>query len=271
MNDTEKQVSSEKPLETILAPNFLQQIRQLSVPMWARAIALALAAMVLVVGILLVALGSLPTCYPDCPENLLDAGVKIVSVAFIPVLVLVYLVFAETGVRALKNKTKNLLEEIIPQLLQARDRSSDEGRTDGTQRFDASLELVGEIDGPTAKYRLNIRNEDDWASIFLEVDLNVYKANVVVFFPQEIFDQEGSVERVRQRIPNTIEGALHEGYSLDAHAITRHGLIGVCLRRHLAKDFLWDPAAKLYFAQDLRCFLKSLAAEWAVSIKHARN
>lgn len=252
MSDSEKSVDLVKSLP----PNLIQQVRQLSVPLWVRLMALLTATSVFLIGAVLVWLGSLASCAPACDPRLLDAGIKVLSLAFLPLLVLLYLVFSETGVRALTRKTRELLEKTIPLALTAQ---SGEGPVSGENDIRSSeVQFLGPDAGPTAYYRVILNKKGGRAALLLKIDLNVRKSNVVFHFPSARFDAGAAVHR---KLKASLSGAAHEGYDIDQEVAVSGDHVLLCARKRLTDDFLWDPAAKLYFAQDLRFFVYSVAGE----------
>jgi len=202
MSDSEKTgQSSLAPLPLQSPPrDWVAQIRQISVPVWARALALILALAVLLPGIVLIWGGWLGCAefMKDwlgvrivCHENWIAQGIEIVVAAFVPVVVILYLVFAETGMRSLARRTNELLEKIVPQALRS---------TEGTD----------------STYPDGMRS-------------------------------------------CVVATRSHVAGSIAAHSI-REGQRYLLLiaRRGLPADFLWNPAAKLHFAWDLRAFAYSV-------------
>lgn len=242
-------------------PTLLQQVRQLSVPIWARGLALLLALLTTLIAVWLVWSGA-SSCAFQCNERLMEAGIKILSVAFVPLLVLVYLVFAETGVRALKRKTQELLQTTVIEALR-----SEAGPNElGSSEIQGSEARLLEISGPTAHYHFCVKRRDHTAAIRFQLDFNVSKVNLVVYLPWPGPERGVALaEQLQIRLGPTLEGARHEGYAMDENVgyISSNGLgyAVLCGRKRLRQDFLWDPGSKLYFAQDLRFFLLSLAQE----------
>lgn len=173
----------------IANPGFVGQLRQFSVPLLARASIFTIAVLTLVVGILLIWLGW-HACAPDkCGEKWLEVGLQVLGTTFLPVVVLGYLVFAETGVKALVRKSSELLRKTIPDALHLK---------------------------PSA---------------------------------------EGFL----------VEGAAHEGYVIDKvlteTEVNGRRCIKLVARLRMNDNFLWDPARKLHFAQDLRMFCHAMIVE----------
>ncbi|GHT86558.1 hypothetical protein AGMMS49960_14680 [Betaproteobacteria bacterium] len=252
-----------------LNPNLLQQLRQLSVPVWARWLALLLALFMTLMPTWLV-LSGVSACASECNDHLINAGVSILSVGFVPSLVLVYLVFAETGVKALKSKTRELLENIVLDALHTHAQSDTLIRGENDV-LESKAQLL-HISGPTAQYSLSVRYNEGLSFLRFHLDFNVKKVNVVIYLPWDEQERgKALTDRLKEKFAATIEGATHEGYVIDENV--GYSVAGgkahvlVCGRKLLRQDFLWDPASKLYFAQDLRLFLFSLIQE-AGSLLH---
>lgn len=241
--------------------NFIRQMRQLSVPLWARLLALILAASTLMVGIVLIWQGW-NTCAPDkCRELWLEQGVKVIGTTFLPVIVLVYLLFAETGVKALLRKSGELLRKTIPTALQKLPTSD---VSDNFHELDACLvETFHSKDAPSARYRLTGRRHDQTAQMDVSVEVNVSKINVCFLIP--CFDDRLGGVIAELEFGTSLKGALHEGYTVDASfpevMVGAQRFVKVVARLRMNNDFLWDPAQKLHFAQDLRLFCHAMLSE----------
>ncbi|MCX8085685.1 MAG: hypothetical protein N3C63_02160 [Rhodocyclaceae bacterium] len=245
--------------------DWVAQIRQISVPVWARALALILSLAVLLPGIVLIWGGWLGCAefMKDwlgdgivCHEKWIAQGIEIVVAALVPVVAILYLVFAETGMRSLARRTDELLEKIVPQALRS---EGDVASTysDGIESCAvAASHPAGSI---SAHYRLQYRSEDKEGALRLTVSVNVDKAVIVFFLPKRA---EADPQNIRELMTPTMRGAIHEGYVFDEEPVetTRDGQRYLLLiaRRSLPADFLWNPAAKLHFAWDLRAFAYSV-------------
>lgn len=264
MSDSEK--TGQINLGAAPPQDWVAQIRQISVPVWARALALILSLAVLLPGIVLIWGGWLGCAEfmknwlgdgIACHENWIAQGIEIVVAALVPVVVILYLVFAETGMRSLARRTNELLGKTIPQALR-----SEEGVTstyaDGMESCTVTTgsHAAGSI---SAHYLLQYRLDDSSGALRLTVTVNVDKAVIVFFLPMRA---ESDPNKVQQLMAPTVRGAKHEGYVFDEALVetTREGLRYLLLiaRRSLPPDFLWNPAAKLHFAWDLRSFAYSV-------------
>lgn len=253
----------------LLAPpqDWMTQVRQISVSVWARALALTLSIAVLLPGILLIWSGWLgcSELMKDwlgnrivCHENWIAQGTQIVVATLVPVVVILYLVFAETGMRSLARRTNELLEKTVPQALRAYE-GEVSTYVNGLQSC-AVVTSAHADSGLSAHYLLQYRlDESSEGRLRLTVSVNVNKAVIVFFLPM---GTKADKAQVRRLMAPTIQGAMHEGYVFDEELVetTREGQ-QYCLliaRRNLPADFLWNPAAKLHFAWDLRAFAYSV-------------
>lgn len=253
-------------VEKALAPNMIQQIRQLSVPIWARVVALVVAVGTFIGGAWLLVLGS-STCGASCDDKWLQTGTTILGTTTVPVLVLLYLAFAETGVKALTRKTKEILTRIVPTAFQSTTRSGGLGSEGVISKCEVNVRYS---DGsPSALYTVVATQQDRRARLFFSLDINVNKAVVVFFVPGPATASENNsmtaAEQIKNKFKETFEGAAHEGYKIDESTNgLREGIRSysrIVARKQLTEDFLWDPGRKLYFAQDLSFFVIAMIRE----------
>lgn len=261
------EITSQAPLASHAPPqDWVAQIRQISVPVWARALALVLSLAVLLPGIVLIWVGWIGCAEfmkewlgggIVCHANWIAQGIEIVVAALVPVVVILYLVFAETGMRSLARRTNELLGKIVPQALRS-EAGTGSAYSDGMQAcaVATSFHAPGSI---SAHYLLQYRLEDDEGALRLTVSVNVDKAVIVFFLPVR---EAADPQTIQQQMAPTIKGAEHEGYVFDEKLVEtrREGRRYLLLiaRRGLPADFLWNPAAKLHFAWDLRAFAFSV-------------
>lgn len=265
----ENMQDSDKAAQASLGPppqDWVAQIRQISVPVWARALALVLSLAVLLPGVAMIWGGWLGCAefMKDwlgngivCHEKWIAQGIEIVVAAFVPVVAILYLVFAETGMRSLARRTNELLENIVPRALRSEEAAA-ATYSDGIESCVVATcaHATGSI---SAYYLLQYRREGESGTLRLTLSVNVDKAVVVFFLPARA---DAEPEKVRQLMAPTMEGAKHEGYRFDEELpeTTREGRRFRLLiaRRGLPADFLWNPAAKMHFAWDLRAFAYSV-------------
>lgn len=298
MPDSEKTGVTTSPSQ-----DWVAQIRQISVPVWARFLALVLSLAVLLPGIVLIwggwlgcteFLKSSVGAGVKCHEIWIAQGIEIVVAALVPVVVILYLVFAETGIRSLTRRTNELLGKIVPQALRSdggiASSFADRVMRSLTRRARGLLgKLVPKVlrsnggiacsfaDGVasctvaepahipgslSAHYRLHYRLDENGGNdgmLLLTVAVNVDKAVIVFFLPQR---EEVDPKTVQRLMVPTIRGATHEGYVFDDELVLtsreNQRYLQLIARRSLPADFLWNPAAKLHFSWDLRSFAYSV-------------
>lgn len=247
-----------------LPPNFLQQFRQLSIPLWVRG-----AVLVLVMAVFFADVGVLVFSFLNKEDKWLQTAGTVFGATFVPMLVVVYLAFAETGVSALRKKTQELLEVTVPKsLAEMRGVLQSDGFGD---EIDIVIDQVlRNGDSSSKRYCVSIQSASDrnvLSEMIFSLDINVSKANVGLWFPSNHFgsSEESILSLLQQLLAHTLEGARREGYEFNEnpgriHCDGRdyHCLVAI---KRLPADFLWDPGHKLYFAQDLRFFIASALIE----------
>lgn len=246
---------SEQEGKAPISPNILYQFRQLSIPLWARGVVLFLVSAVFFADLVFLGFG-----FWNSNEKWLVTAAQLFGVTFVPTLAVVYLAFAETGVVALKRKTTELLNTILPSSL----RAMGDVLGVGTLQVES---IAANHESPSRRYRLRFNNPDDptckTIELLFSLDVNVHKANLGVWVP--VVRVEGNATAILECLRHTLEGARREGYELNDHPakVIADGLeyFVLVLIKRLPQDFLWDPGQKLYFAQDLRFFLASAMRE----------
>lgn len=251
--DEKKETFADVPpgAAALVNPGVIGQIRQMSIPLAARIAAVALAVAVLVMGGFLVVDGW-QHCAGACDGKNLESGTSILGASILPAVLIVYLAFAETGVKALTRKMSELLDKTIPTALH--------------QEPLVGFAVAGEIGAckidkhaaegnPRARYRLIAQRGDETASMVLLVELNVSKVNLVFFIP---VSEDADKTVIHHCFQESVAGAQHEGYSFDEGLsevmVDGRRYFRLLARKRLPENFLWDPALKLHFAQDLRMF-----------------
>lgn len=245
--------------------DWVTQVRQISVPVWARALAFILSLAVLLPGIVLIWAGWLGCAEfvqnwlgggIACREKWIAQGIEIVVAALVPVIAILYLVFAETGMRSLVRRSDELLKKTIPHALHSEENAHSIYSHGVRSCIVTTSHTTGRM---SAHYLLHYRMDDGDGRLRLTVGVNVDKAVVVFFLPM----QEGKdANEVKGSLEPTIKGAEHEGYVFDDKLVEtvregqRYWLL--IARRRLPADFLWSPAAKLHFAWDLQAFAYSV-------------
>lgn len=248
--------SSEGGAPVSLGASSVQQLRQLSLPLFVRIAAFLVALAVMAVAAFFFAKGA---GAPPADTDWFDLGAKIVSAAFLPFLVVGYVAFAETGEDALLGRTRQLLTERIPTAIRSATGSEDDFDAAGFSRCEVTWSHSDK--SASARYRVVVHKGAEAALLRCAVTINVGKAVAVVFVPCLDRQQEAVLDMLRE----TLAGARHEKYELDEHKpvveVAGRRYLRVVARKVLAQDFLWDPGQRLHFAQDLSAFLLSYLSE----------
>lgn len=256
-DDKTQQGASAAAPGSIVTPATIAQFRQLSIPLAARIAAVMLAVAVLALGGWLVVDGW-QHCTANCKDKALENGSKILAAAILPSVVIVYLAFAETGVRALLRKIDELLDRMVPEALR-QERKTDFVATGEIE--ECQVETHFSKGSSRARYRLTAKRGDRSAVMNILLELNVAKVNTVFLIPVPT----GTTDDLRNRLKETIAGATHEGYSFDEAwpivEIDGGRYIRLVARKRLPDNFLWDPGLKLHFAQDLRMFAHAVISD----------
>lgn len=159
-------------------------------------------------------------------------------------LLVLALLFGDSGEAKLRALTRKLLEDEVPRSLMEL----------GIQQLHAP-----EVHGCIADYRLGATHAERELGIRLEV--NVRKVNLVVWMP-------GAHPPATARdhflstpgLKSCLLGAEREGYQLNEapKAVHARRIWGCVFIKALDEDFLLSPAQRLYFTQDLAFFLRGL-------------
>ncbi len=227
-------------------------LKMLSLPLWARLI-LAMATMLIIfVTSGLVVLGLI---YRD--KDMVSSGVAGLVIAMPVSLIIVALVFGADGSKKLNALTKQLLNDQIPLAITINFASDD-----GPIEQDL-IEIQKKFRGCLSDYTLIVRKSGAKKyELNFRVELNVYKANVLVWLPKLPKDAKLASDAVLQPYLSSFSGARKEGYVVNDHLIKQslqdHVSLGVVMIKSMPEDFLLRPNLRLYFAQDLALFIRSI-------------
>jgi hypothetical protein len=240
--------------ETIKASgDLIRWLKMLALPAWARWL-LALM-MVLVLGS---ALSLLVWGVVTNHIEVVSSAVAILTVGLPIGLIVVALVFGDGGAHKLKNLTQLVLEQEVPEALRQNLAS-----TTGYASYRA-CHVAFSVSGCIADYTLTVEPEAFPAetrkrpqlSIEFKLELNVRKANLVVWLPALAVASSAD----RNPYQSCFFGAKSEGYLQNDVPIAgeRSDQLGVVFIKLLGEDFLLNPGERLYFAQDLAFFIRGL-------------
>lgn len=258
-------------------------IRQLSIPMWARIFALVVAFATFVGSIWLMGIGTI-FCHGDCNDKLLELGVSILAGTFVPMIVLIYIAFARTGIEALKKKTEDFLLETIPSIFNRQfvpwNDDIEFGISDCSiipsrpimhvpfyEKFWRGIRNKGYIGSSSERYLLRVKwggytNTD----VQFFVELNMYKINVGMLLPIQKINPNDQSKNPRKFFEDVFgsvfEGAKHEGYKVDDNVSVTNKYYYIVSRLKVPEDFIWDPSHQLHFIQDLKNFILAFAHCW---------
>ncbi len=245
MNDESMNASSD----------LIRWLKMLALPNWARSI---LAIIMLLV--LFSALGLLFWGLINAELEIISSAVAMLTVGLPIGLIVVAIVFGDGGASKLIELTRIVLTQEIPNAILQNLASSS-----GGARYKAS-EIVPTLSGCIADYLLTTSDsarddaESKQVSLEFKLELNVKKANFVVWIPL-IYDSSGTASiHNLQEYEHCFTGATMEGYIKNTMPMTdiKSGHLGFVFIKQLGSDFLLNPGDRLYFAQDLAFFVRGL-------------
>jgi hypothetical protein len=236
--------------------DLIRWLKMLSLPKWAR-VALALV-MLLVLGC---AVGLLIWGLLNSKLEVISSAVAILTVGLPISLIVLALVFGDGGANKLKDLTKLVLQKEVPDaVLQNLTSTAGETQFKGPR-------IVPTISGCVADYVLTANNEPASTgnvakpvSLEFTLELNVKKANLVIWIPVLQDDTGAPSEQRLAPYQSCFFGAAKEGYVQNTTPLHGHisGRVGFVFIKTLGDDFLLNPADRLYFAQDLAFFVRGL-------------
>ncbi len=212
------------------------------------------------------------------------SGGYLLGVVLPAVVVMLLVQFSHSGIRALQDRTREVLTGLIPdQLTLTADCFRSLPSWSGSNeiiRVKAEVAthfLRGEC---WADYELKIPLAADGSArvrLLLRLEVNVRYANVDLFVPAAIADAHCSCDGdgshddsqrlavLRKKFEHTLAGAEGAGYRVNTRVVRRRSgdraYDCIVLARELAANFLWDSAEKLWFAQDLMFMVRAFAQE----------
>lgn len=240
---------SEEPIQT--SNELVRWLKLLSLPTWAKSVISVVMALAL-----LSATALLGWAVWQARFELVAPAISVLTIGLPVGLVVIALVFGDGGAEKLKRLTHKVLAEEIPTAVR-----ENLGAMDNGAHFTfRALEV--EIQGCIAEYRVKARRNAPSApeqSLFelpLKLELNVKKANFVVWIPVEKTQNTALASRYQ----SCFFGASREGYVINETPILgeRLGKLGFVFIKNLKDDFLLNPGERLYFSQDLAFFIRGL-------------
>ena len=233
-----------------LSSELLRWLRLLVLPLWARVVIFGLMIVVVVGGLGLLAYGVWAQ-----KDEVASRAMQLITLS-LPVLVVVLaLVFGQNSDAKLLLLTRQLLGRDFPAALQ--------------QQLPDAVQLHHQVRGCSGLYRLR---DAQGREVQFQVELNVYKANVALAMAQ-LPPAVQLADPALAPLAHALQGAVAEGYQLNPTPGTLQRTDGrsgpaLILYRTLSKDFLLEPAQRLYFVQDLS-FL--IAGVWHAQPAHREH
>lgn len=243
--------------ESIKTSNeLIRWLKMLALPAWAR---FTLASIMLL--ILVSALGLLLWGLRYGERESISTAVAMLTVGLPVGLIVVALVFGDGGARKLKALTQLVLTKEVPEaILENLSAHADQSRY-------TQAHIKTKIRGCIADYTFSVndefcRNDKDNHSVTLEfkLELNVKKVNFVVWVPEMMDEASLTLSQRMESYQSCFFGASKEGYIQNQVALRgeREGFMGLVFIKILGEDFLFEPAQRLYFAQDFAFFIRGL-------------
>lgn len=225
-----------------------------------------------------------------------DAAAGLLGVILPISIAAVLIIFSHSGVTALKDRTRELLVEVLPSALRFLPEFTVDFAEAGPdfkpqeQVLEPRIMMRHRPGSCVCEYKILVPDipawgsqgaAETWRQIFVRVELNVEKANCIVCFPRDLIEQrlddepDGSAAEidiadagarlVQRAFRHTLDGAAAEGYQhlerlLNAEMEGRKYLCLV-LVRPLPEDFLLDPRKKLGFCQDFMFMMRGFHLE----------
>jgi hypothetical protein len=232
----------------------VQWLRLLSLPWWVKGLLVILLATLFVVGAGLI--------YFSISKQKLEfaaAGATLLTVLLPVSLIIVALIFGISGNKALNKETKKILLTELPDSIKGL--LALESNPDNAK-------LTAKVRGCIGYYKLDVSNYEQQElskSLRFHVELNVKKANLVIWLPTEVNDAVAAdllFKQFGQNNVSTLNGAKLEGYLLnDQPSIAVHKkrqFVGCVFIIKLDPDFLMKAPLRLYWANDCAFFIKGL-------------
>jgi hypothetical protein len=240
--------------ETIKASgDLIRWLKMLALPKWAKWLLALMMVLVLGSALSLLVWGGVTNHI-----EVVSSAVAILTVGLPISLIVVALVFGDGGAQKLKSLTQRVLEQEVPEALRQNLAS-----TTGYAAYQA-CHVAFSVNGCIADYTLTVEPEGlleearkrSQLSIEFKLELNVRKANLVVWLPAQALAPDAVIKPYQ----SCFFGAKSEGYVQNDVPITgaRPDQVGVVFIKLLGEDFLLNPGERLYFAQDLAFFIRGL-------------
>jgi hypothetical protein len=227
--------------------DLIRWLKMLALPKWAKLLLALIMLTTLASGLILLADGMIRR-----EKDIIAVAVSILTIAMPIGLIVIALVFGDGGGRKLRELTKRVLEQEIPEAIR-------ENLIHG-KLTDSLLTYVTR--GFIADYVITAKKENTHIKeIKFSVELNVKKVNVVFHVDCSAADSNArAIMESRPDYQACLIGAEGEGYVLNSviHRRIEPKIAELVFIKRLHDDFLLEPAHRLYFAQDLAFFVRGM-------------
>lgn len=242
--------------EQIDASNdLIRWLKMLSLPIWARILLSLLMLLILGSGV-----GLLTWSMIAGKTDLIASSVSVLTIGLPVGLVVVALVFGDGGAKKLNTLTNHVLTDEVPQAIRQNLHSAS-----GNAGYQNPI-ITMTSHGCIAEYSVKVdarqghNTEKLTVKLDFKLEVNVKKANFVVWLPLDPSDEKNEASHLIDRYESCFFGASKEGYTRNVSPVfgERNGYLGMVFIKNLSSDFLLNPAERLYFAQDLAFFVRGL-------------
>ena len=223
-------------------------LQSLALPLWARGVLV-----IVFLAVMLGGLGLVVWAAFNRDKESMTAAISLLTVALPVSLIVIGLVFGQRSEKRLARITNTILDQLIPQEVQAI--ACQPRKLQLKQLLRAGCRstyiLTAEQGQSALKHPLQF-----------SVELNVRKVNVMFSLPDTI-RPAGPLDKnpALSAYQHVIAGAQAEGYHLNSELAEYGGVDGgraLLFFRALPDDFLLRPMEKLYFTQDLGFFVRGI-------------
>jgi hypothetical protein len=257
----------------------LDQLRILRIPAFVKFVLAILALALIMLNVYVIYRGLQDQRY----DFWIAAGASLLAAVTPALAVLSVLVVTESGMGALKRRMQQILAKDLPNELrftfEAPSPRLDADCKPHKLRFRpnvASVECGMYREELWANYKLSARTSLGIEQIALmRVELVMRRVNINLLFEKAAAAKRFSVSPAasleafasafRETFKHTIDGAERAGYTFNHLALQRQtgnsNVIAFVATRAIEAEFVWDPAARLEFIQDLVLMMRSFVSE----------
>lgn len=199
-----------------------------------------------------------------------EPAIDLLGVVLPSVIIVAVLALADGGDQVVQNRTYGYMTRTLPRILLSIGETGDRPVPFLKLRRQAvksgvSVDVHQYLGSCIGRYALGL---PDGRCLRFDLEINVRKANLVLLLPRARIGgatPDEAAARAKAMLSHSLGGAALEGYQINSHVGHGHDDQGehllVVLVRTLDPKFLNSPYARVYFAQDLMFFLKSVLSE----------